>query len=136
MRFFSARIVQLRCRQASAELRFAKFGFVDAARGGAVAAYSCGRSSRRRWVGIGTAGHGGVRIGIGGTGGCWGGFTSPSTAAALVVKGRMCVYRMNDKNIFNGCKVILEQIVRLTGLCEFVHVGADGLDGCRKMWRG
>lgn len=136
MRLFSACIVQLGSRQATAQLRFAEFGFIDAARGGAVAAHSCGRSSRRGLVDNSATGLGGTCSSSGGAWGCWRGFIGSSTATPLMMGRGVCVYSMDNNNIVNGCKVIVEQIVGLTGLCKFVHAGVSGLDGCGDMRRG
>lgn len=55
-----------------------------------------------------------------------------STATGLMSRG-ICVHRMYNNDVFDGCKVIREQIVGLTGLREFVHIDGGGLDQCGEM---
>ena len=46
------------------------------------------------------------------------------------MSGVMRVHWMGNDRTFDGCKIICEKIIRLTGLGKLVHLGGTVLDQC------
>lgn len=119
MRFFAFRVVELRGREARAELVFCEFGLGEATGGGAVAADGEGgfgglRGGGRRRDGFGWGGFG-RWLWFGGLRGFLGGGFGRGFGPLGAVVG---VWRGGCRD---GSEVVVEEVVGLAGLCEFVH---------------